>query len=140
MGDAGVCIAACKFLVSPCAVAHTYGGRQMFLSHSSSSASISRGVFESVCLPECDHACHQVCVSVCQLGRCVSVHPQRVTPVTFDTLSASCLTECLVLAKVNLCLSVDPTQRRKAVGKKKKKRRWKEGVWRDASPAETGKT
>lgn len=140
-GDAGVCIAACKFLASRCSVAHTSVGRQMFWSPSSSSVSISLGACTSVCLPECDHVCQLVCASACRHGRCVSVYPQRVTPVMFDTLSATvCPTERFALAKVNLCPSVDLAERGEAAGEKK--RHWKEAVWKDVSPAEIrlGKT
>lgn len=137
VGDAGVCIAACKFLASRRSVAHTSVDRQMFWIPSSSGVSSSLGAFVSVRLPEFAHVCQLVCVSVCQLGRCVYVHPQRVTPVMFDTLSATvCLTECFASARVNLfCPSVDLTESGEAVGKE-------EGVWRDVSPAEIrlGKT
>lgn len=118
VGDAGMCTAACKLLASRCSVAHASEDPWTSWSPSPSCVSISLGAFVSVCLPEFDHVCQLVCVSMCQLGRCVSVHPQRVTPVVFDSLSVSvCLTERLALAKVNLCPSVDLTERREAAGK-----------------------
>lgn len=137
-GDAGVCIAACKFLASRCSVAHTSVDRQMFWSPSSNSASI----FLEGCVSEFGRARELVCVSACRRGRCVSVYPRRGTPVMFDTLTA-CRSERFASARVNLCPSVDLTESGEAVVKKKKKRRqWKEGVRRDWSLAEIrlGKT
>lgn len=114
-------MSACKFLASRCPVACTSGDPRTPWSPSPKCASISLGVLVSVC--------QLACVSVCQLGRCVPVHSQQVTPVVFESLTVSlCLTEYLALAKVNPCPSADLTERREAAGKAK--RQWKEKVGR----------
>lgn len=95
VGDAGVCIAACKPRVSPRPGAHPSADPPTSWSPSPNRESISPGAFESACLPAFVLACQLPCESLRRIGRCVTVHPQQVLEPPTATVSV-CPTERLV--------------------------------------------
>lgn len=110
-GDAAVCIAACSFLAS----------RRPVADASAWSPSLK---CESVPLSAFVSVRRTLCESVCHFQRCVSLHPQQVTPVTAP--ASARLKAHLALGRASLCSWVDPTLRKKEDGRN-------EGAWRGES-------
>lgn len=113
VGDAGVCIAACKVLASHCPAADASVDLQTsWRPHCESTslgvcASVSPSLFE------------RLCVSVCRLVSLQRfVHPHQVTRVTFRPPVSVCQKGRLTSGEASL--SVGLTKRRKAAGKSKK--------------------
>lgn len=128
VGDAGVCIAACKVLASHCPVVDASVDPQT--SWRPHCESISLGAFVSASPSPFERLCVSVCRPV-SLQR--FVHPQQVMLVTLQPPVSVCRRGRLTSGVASLCLSVGLTKRRKAAGKQKKP--WKEEVWR--SPLQT---
>ena len=125
VGDAEVCIAACKSLASQNPVAWVSVDPPTSWSLSPNCESIFLGALVSVCPLGLDPTFQLLCVSVCQLGRCVSVHPRRLTRAMLEPLTvlvSVCLNECLALDELSLCPWVGLTERREAAGMMR--RRW----------------
>lgn len=112
VGDAGVCIAACKVLASP-----------------RPAAEVAANPIRRCCESISPGACVSVHPSPFE---CVSVRPRRVFlwPATCAMLEPLTVSVCLKGFFASLCPSVCLTERREAARKTRK--RWKEGVRRDA--------
>lgn len=110
-GGGGGCIAACKPLACPATDAFANPQTPWSPSQNCESISLEAFVFAATSV------CRLLCVSVCRLGRCESVHPQQVTPAS----AAVCRKEHVALDGCCPCW-VDLTER-------KMMKRWKEDAW-----------